>query len=108
MRFNALTFVTAGFALSASLVLAQADQTITGTVTDAMCGKKHMMQGASAAQCTRECVKSGLDYALVVGDKIYILKGDKAAIDKFAGANVVVKGKTSGSTVTVESIKAAI
>jgi len=108
MRFNALTFVTAGFALSASLVMAQADQTLTGTVTDAMCGKKHMMQGASAAQCTRECVKSGSDYALVVGDKIYILKGDKAAIDKFAGANVVVKGKTSGSTVTVESIKAAM
>ena len=45
---------------------------------------------------------------MVVGDKIYILKGDKAAIDKFAGANVVVKGKTSGSTVTVESIKAAM
>ena len=108
MRFNALTFVAAGFALSASLVVAQADQTLTGTVTDAMCGKKHMMQGKTPAQCTRECVKSGSDYALVVGDKIYILKGDKAAIDKFAGANVVVKGKTSGSTVTVESIKAAM
>jgi hypothetical protein len=108
MRFNALTFVTAGLALSASLVVAQADQTLTGTVTDAMCGKKHMMHGKTPAQCTRECVKSGSDYALVVGDKIYILKGDKAAIDKFAGANVVVKGKTSGSTVTVESIKAAM
>ncbi len=108
MRFNALTFVTAGFALSASLVVAQVDQTLTGTATDAMCGKKHMMQGESAAPCTRECVKSGSDYALVVGDKMYILKGDKAAIDKFAGANVVVKGKTNGSTVTVESIKAAM
>ena len=108
MRFNALVFVTAGLALSASLAVAQADQTLTGTVTDAMCGKKHMMQGASAAQCTRECIKSKSDYALVVGDKIYILKGDKASIDKFAGAKVVVKGKTSGSTVTVASIKAAM
>jgi hypothetical protein len=43
----------------------------------------------------------------VVGDKVYTLTGDKAAIDKFAGASVVVKGKVSGSTVTVESIKAA-
>lgn len=106
MRFNSLAFVTAGLMLTASLAVAQADQTLTGTVTDAMCGKKHMMQGA--AKCTRECVKSGSDYALVVGDKVYTLKGDKAAIDKFAGANVVVKGKTSGNTVTVESIKAAM
>ena len=105
MRFNSLSFVTTGLMLTASLAVAQADQTLTGTVTDAMCGKKHMMQ--DAAQCTRECVKSGSDYALVVGDKVYTLKGDKAAIDKFAGANVVVKGKTSGNTVTVESIKAA-
>jgi len=72
-----------------------------------MCGKTHMMKGASAAQCTRECVKSGSDYALVVGDKVYTLKGDKTAIDKFAGANVIVKGKLSGTTVTMESIKAA-
>ena len=43
----------------------------------------------------------------MVGDKVYTLKGDKTAIDKFAGANVVVKGTTSGSTVTMESIKAA-
>jgi hypothetical protein len=105
MRLNSLSFVTAGLMLTASLAHAQADQTLTGTVTDSMCGKKHMMQGA--AQCTRECVKSGSDYALVVGDKVYTLKGDKAAIDKFAGANVVVTGKTSANTVTVESIKAA-
>jgi hypothetical protein len=72
-----------------------------------MCGKKHMMQGKSAAECTRECVKEGSDYSLVVGDKVYTLKGNKTAIDKFAGANVIVKGKTSGSTVTMESIKAA-
>jgi hypothetical protein len=72
-----------------------------------MCGKTHMMKGESAAQCTRECVKSGSDYALVVGDKVYTLKGDKTAIDKFAGANVIVKGKLSGSTVTMETIKAA-
>ena len=66
-----------------------------------------MMKGESAAQCTRECVKSWSDYALVVGDKVYTPKGDKTAIDKFAGTNVIVKGKLSGSTVTMESIKAA-
>lgn len=107
MRFKAISFATAGLVFIASLAIAQATQTLTGTVSDAMCGKKHMMQGVTAAQCTRECVKSGSDYALVVGDKVYTLKGDKAVFDKFAGANVIVKGKTSGSVVTVESIKAA-
>ena len=107
MRFNSLAFVTSGLILSASLAVAQATKSLTGTVSDSMCGKSHMMKGETAAQCTRECVKSGSDYALVVGDKVYTLKGDKTAIDKFAGANVIVKGKMTGTTVTMESIKAA-
>src|SRR5882762_10484126 len=107
MRSNSVAFVTAGLMLTTSLAIAQGAKTLTGTVSDAMCGKTHMMQGASASKCTRECVKAGTDYALVVGDKVYTLKGDKVAIDKFAGANVVVKGNVSGSTVAVESIKAA-
>ena len=106
MRWNMIA-ATAGIVLTTSFAIAQATQTLTGTVSDSMCGKTHMMKGATAAQCTRECVKSGSDYALVVGDKIYTLKGDKAAIDKFAGANVTVKGKADGSVVTVESISAA-
>jgi hypothetical protein len=95
------------FALAAILVQAQSSQTITGTVTDSMCGKTHMMKGESAAQCTRECVKTGSDYALASGDKVYTLKGDKAQFDKFAGENVVIQGVTTGTTVTVKSIKAA-
>ena len=106
MRLKSLAFGTAAFLLSASFALAQADQTLTGTVSDSMCGKKHMMAGKTAAECTRECVKEGSDYALVVGDKVYTLKGDRPAIDKYAGANVTVKGKLSGSTVTMASIKA--
>ena len=106
MRFTSFALVTAGLMLTTSLAIAQAAKTLTGTVSDAMCGKTHMMKGESPAQCTRECVKSGSDYALVVGDKVYTLKGDRTAIDKFAGANVIVKGKLSGSTVTMESIKA--
>ena len=107
MRFNSFVLVSAGLMLTASFTIAQATKSLTGTVSDAMCGKTHMMQGASAAKCTRECVKAGTDYALVVGNKVYTLKGDKTAIDKFAGTNVIVKGKLSGSTVTMESIKAA-
>jgi len=97
----------AALALSAASLLAQATQTISGTVSDAMCGTHHMMKGATAAQCTRECVKQGSDYALVSGGKVYTLKGGKTQFDKFAGENVVVKGKVSGTTIAVDSINAS-
>ena len=97
----------AALALCAASLFAQAAQTITGTVSDAMCGAHHMMKDATAAQCTRECVKQGSDYALVSGSKVYTLKGDKAQFDKFAGENVVVKGKVSGTAISVDSITAS-
>lgn len=83
------------------------EQTLTGVVSDTMCGKQHMMKNAPAAKCTRECVKGGSDYALVVGDKVYMLKGDKAQIDKFAGEKATVIGDMEGNTVTVKSVSAA-
>lgn len=64
--------------LSTVVASAQSSQTLTGTVSDAMCGAHHMTQGATAAQCTRECVKQGSDFALVNAGKVYTLKGDKS------------------------------
>jgi hypothetical protein len=86
---------------------AGATKTLTGVVSDSMCGAKHMAKDKTAAQCTRECIKTGMDYALVVGKKVYVLKGDKTEIDKLAGQRATVKGSVSGNTVTVESIAAA-
>lgn len=50
-----------------------ASQTLTGTLTDTMCGKKHMIAGKSDGDCTRECMKSKgfWTYGLLVGDKLY-------------------------------------
>jgi hypothetical protein len=70
--------------LTASLGIAQTAKTLTGTVSDNMCGAKHMSKDKPAAECTRECIKMGSDYALVVGNSVYTLKGDKTPIDKFA------------------------
>ncbi|MHB8304337.1 MAG: hypothetical protein ACYDC6_16230 [Acidobacteriaceae bacterium] len=75
--------------------------TVTGTISDTMCAAHHMMKNTSAAECTRVCVKTvsgkkGLDYALVVGNKIYTLKGNAAQLtqlNKYAGQNVTIKGK---------------
>src|SRR6266571_7531838 len=54
---------------------ASATKTLTGVVSDSMCGAKHMAKNKTAAECTRECVKAGSDYALVVGNKVYVLEG---------------------------------
>ena len=84
-----------------------AAKTLTGVVSDSMCGAKHMAKDKSAAECTRECVKGGSDYALVVAGKVYPLKGDKAEINKYAGQRATVKGTLEGNNVNVQSITAA-
>lgn len=94
--------------LALAMLIATADAqstTITGVVSDAMCGAHHMMKNASAAQCTRACVKQGSDFALVVGNKVYTLQGDKAQFDKFAGQSVIVKGDVAGTTLKVLSLE---
>lgn len=106
MQFKLLTLI-AVLAVSAANLFALSSQAITGTVTDTMCGAHHMMKNAPPAQCTRQCVKQGADFALVSGTKVYTLKGDKAQFDKFAGQNVVVKGVVDGNTITAASISSA-
>ncbi len=81
----------------------------TGEVGDAMCGRKHM-EDQPAAECTRSCVAHGSKFALVVGEKIYILDtSDKAALatlDQQAGKKATVTGTLDGDTITVSSVSA--
>jgi len=88
--------------------LAGRKQTFTGEVGDAMCGRKHME--GTPAECTRTCVAHGSKFALVVGEKIYILEtSDKAALaalDKQAGKNVTVTGVLNDDTIEVTSVAA--
>jgi len=83
------------------------DTTLTGVVSDAACGAKHSMTNMSAADCTRMCVKAGQGFALVVGDKVYSLRGDSAELDKYAAQKVIVKGKLKGTIVAVDSVTPA-
>jgi len=84
-----------------------APRTLSGTVSDAMSGAQHMEKDKSAAECTRECVKKGTKYALVVGKKVYTLDGHEAEVDKLAGERATVKGNVMGEMVMVESVDAA-
>src|SRR5437868_11113116 len=103
MDLRTFTFLAA-LSIIALGAFSQSAQALTGTVSDTMCGAKHMMTNITPAQCTRECVKQGSDYALVSNGKVYTLKGDTKQIDKYAGQNVTVTGSISGNTVTVKSI----
>jgi hypothetical protein len=84
-----------------------AAKTLTGIVSDSMCGAHHMAKDKSPAECTRMCVKQGQKYALVVGSKVYTLEGHEGEVDKLAGEKATVKGKVTGETVAVQSIAPA-
>ena len=84
-----------------------ASKTLTGTVSDSMCGAHHMAKDKSPAECTRICVKQGQKYALVVGSKVYTLNGHEMELDKLAGQRATVTGTVSGDTVSVSAVKPA-
>ena len=94
-----------------SPAIAAGKQTLTGEVGDAMCGVKHMEGEGTPAQCTRTCVSHGSKYALVVGDKIYVLNtGDKAALavlEQQAGKKATVTGAVDGTNIDVSKVVAA-
>ena len=114
-RMPKLGYFVMALILGGALALSPASaaskgKTFTGTVSDAMCGAKHDMQG-DPASCTRACVSKGSKYALVVGDKVYTLDtSDKDALstlDKQAGAHVKVTGTEKDDTIAVSSVVAA-
>jgi hypothetical protein len=114
MKFNRIATALLGMQLLLGLttvpvLAAGKSQTLTGEVSDAMCGAKHEMPG-NAADCTRACVKHGSSYALVVGDKVYTLatsdEDTLAKLNDLAGAKAKVTGEVDGTTITVKSVAA--
>jgi len=77
-------------------------QSFTGTVSDAMCGAKHMMEGDPAA-CLRACVQKG--------NKVYTLDtkdpATLASLDKLANQKATVRGQANGDQIEVSSVTSA-
>jgi hypothetical protein len=83
----------------------QSTVTLTGIVSDTMCGSEHETNTWGDAECTRLCVKMGAEYALGVGKSTYVLQGHQAELDRFAGERVIVKGRmVRRDTIAVESV----
>lgn len=74
-------------------------QTITGTVSDANCGRN------VSADCNQKCFGAGAAPVLVVdgsGDVLKTKNGD--ALKKYPGGHVQVAGVRSGDELTVEKV----
>jgi len=82
-------------------------QSLTGVVTDSMCGATHMAKDKTPAECTKMCAKDGMKYALAADKKLYTLEGHEAELAKLAGQKVTVTGTINGDTLTVTSVTAA-
>jgi len=101
--------------LAAALMLALAgafaavaqQQSLTGVVTDSMCGATHMAKDKTPAECTQLCVKDGMKYALAVEKKVYTLEGHEAELAKLAGQKVTAKGTLKGDTLSVREVAAS-
>ncbi len=103
------TKLTAGLMLAFAgpfLAFAQ-QQSLTGVVTDSMCGAAHMAKDKTPAECTQMCVKDGMKYALAAEKKVYILEGREAEVAKLAGQKVTAKGTLKGDTLSVQEVTAS-
>jgi hypothetical protein len=88
------------------LVKGGAAQTTKGYISDSMCGKHHVMPGASDEECTEACVKAGAKYVLVAGETVYTLDGDVSQLKPFGGKQVAIEGTINGANLTVQKVTA--
>jgi len=90
-----------------------APQTLTGRISDNMCGKDHSAMGEmgkKSKECALACVKGGAKYVLVSGDKVFEIKNQSfAALATNAGASVQLTGDVDkdGKIITVTKVAAA-
>ena len=90
-----------------------APQTLTGQISDSMCGKSHSgmgEMGKNPKQCAAGCVKAGGKYVFVSGDKVYDIKNQSfAALATNAGASVELTGDVDkdGKTIMVTKVAPA-
>lgn len=97
---------TARALASAGPSSASPQQTYEGMITDTRCGAKHSVSiGKTASDCTRICVHSGEQFALIDGDQVYVLRGESSALKLVAGQRARVAGILNGRTIFVTAVR---
>jgi len=87
-----------------------ATMTMTGMISDSMCGASHAKMTAGHPDmndkaCTLACVKAGAKYVFVSAGKVYqIANQNQGDLAKEAGGTVSLTGDVSGETITVSKV----
>ena len=84
-----------------------ADQTLSGTIGDSMCGVSHkdMSTKMTDRECTQACTSKGAQYVLGSDGKVYKLKNHDASLKTHAGHTVNLTGDVKGDTIKVSKIE---
>ena len=109
---NHLGIAVVASVLGATSIYA-ADQTLTGKISDNMCGAKHATSAEhdgkkmSDRDCTLACVKEhDAKYVFVSGGNVYSISNqDLLALQMHAGHTVKLTGEMSGNSITVSKIE---
>ena len=98
--------------LISALSLAGAEKTLTGTISDDMCGVDHNGMPHTGKldphQCALDCAKAGSKWVFVSGASIYAIANQTLpALPAHAGHNVKVTGDlaSDGKTLTVAKVE---
>jgi hypothetical protein len=81
-------------------------KTITGVVSDSMCGAKHATASDDAAACVKKCEAGGSKLVVIAGGKVYNTD-DQDKLKGFEGQEVKVTGDLKGDSLTIASVAAA-
>lgn len=108
MKVLIATLAVAAFVGVQSLAAAE---TLTGKISDSMCGASHGDKGGTMAKdhdCATGCVKGGSTYVFVTekDNKIYKIANQKLAdLTTHAGHTVTITGEVKGDTITVTKVE---
>lgn len=107
---SAMTIMAVAMAAASVIIPLRPGVTLTGIVSDSVCGGDHGIRAPGDPECTRSCVELGAQYALMVGklkvgQKMYLLHGREADLEQFAGKEVRVRGRALGrDTIIVDQV----
>jgi hypothetical protein len=106
-------FTVGVVSIIASFSISAAQKTLTGEISDSMCGASHTgmgEMGKNAKECTAGCVKGGAKYVFVSSGKVYAIQNqDFGTLAANSGAKVQLAGDVGkdGKTITVAKIAPA-
>lgn len=78
-------------------------ETWKGTVSDSMCGAKHVKATKDDMACAQKCVKGGSPAVFIVGDKVFKIDNQDAVKDH-VGHKVTLDGSMAGDTIHVDKV----